>query len=137
MSIRDMRLLEFDEDAIRGAIGRCTRQATALGLSADAIETLEFVGDRQELVVQSRDGGHRRISALRTAELAALLIAYCAVLRVPVPRRATKRVEVTGDRVRISMTQVVVTAGDAVRGAALSAPTPQAQVPSSRAMVWE
>ena len=133
MSIRDCRLLEFDEGALRNALSHCARQAASLGINIDTVEKLEFVPDRQELVVHTWDGGERRTSTLRAAELAALLIAYCTILRVPVPRRARKRVEMTTDRLRISMSQMIETPGDAARGPAASTPT----VAPARAMLWE
>lgn len=135
MSIKDCRLLEFDEAALRGAFSRCARQAVSLGINADSIETLAFVADRQEVVVHTREGEQKRTSTLRTAELAALLIAYCAVLRVPVPRRPGKRIEITADRVRMSVSQMIETPGEAARG--VVAASPAAAPAPARAMLWK
>jgi len=107
MVVRDSRVLEFDADAIRDAVVRAGRKAPAPGGGAETIVRVDFSPDRQEIAVWYLAGGHQRSWVLTSEKICALLIAYCAAIRLPMPRWTVKRVSVVPDGVRMAMSHDV------------------------------
>ena len=102
-------MLEFDEAAVRDALRQCGRQASMLGICADTIDSVAFAVDTQEVVISFHANNVLSVQKLRAEQLAALMIAFCCALRVPVPRRAEKRLDITPGGLRIRFVITVQT----------------------------
>ena len=124
MPALEHRTVEFDSPAILHAFAAVPRISEAFGLRLGRIAGVEFQPDREAISVIDPDGAS--IAELRAESLAALLVAYCSRIKVPLPRFAQKSVEVTSR-------SVVLRVATAVRPYEPSAGV-QADFP--RAMVW-
>jgi hypothetical protein len=85
------RTVEFDSPAIIHALAAVPRMSQALGLSR--IARVEFQPDREAIRVIDPEGAS--VAELRAESLAALLVAYCSRIKVPLPRLGQKSVEIT------------------------------------------
>ena len=102
MSIQDTRGLTFDEDAVRDALLRCMGAKLSLGFHDLTAVSLEFLDGEQGIRIRSRDNTHQ-VRTLGHDEVLALLLAYCDLNRVPLPRCAEKRIRITSAEVTMVM----------------------------------
>jgi hypothetical protein len=93
MTVSEQRTVEFDSAAILQAFSVVRRVSEALGLQCDKIARVTFEPDRQAISVIAESG--LPVAELRAETLAALLIAYCSRIKIPLPRPAEKNVEIT------------------------------------------
>jgi len=98
--------------------------SAALGLRIGGISRIEFQPDREAISVI--DSAGTPVAELRAESLAALLVAYCSRIKVPLPRLGQKSVDVTSR-------SVVLRVATATRPD-LTASEVQSDFP--RAMVW-
>ena len=119
------RTVEFDSPTILHALTAVPRMSEALGLRPGKIERIEFQPDRGGIVPIDPEGAP--IAELRAESLAALLVAYCAYIKIPLPRLAQKSVEVTSR-------SVVLHVASASRP---YQPSTGVQADFPRAMVWK
>ena len=96
----------------------------ALGLRLGGISRIEFRPEQEAISVIDPSG--TPVAELRAESLAALLVAYCSRIKVPLPRLGQKSVEVTSR-------SVVLRVATATRPD-LAASDVQSDFP--RAMVW-
>ena len=89
MPVLEYRVVEFDGAAILRAIGAVPSIAEALGLYRGAVERIEFVPERGVIAFTKR--GHAAMAEIGAEALGALLVGYCACIKVPLPRRGQKR----------------------------------------------
>ena len=107
MPIRDSRVLEFDGEALRAAIMRCGKNMAPSGVCAENIDRLDFLPERQELVVWFSAGDRLQSCTWTADRICALVVAYCAAIRLPMPHGAAKRIEVGQNIVRMAMSHLV------------------------------
>ncbi|HEY6432536.1 MAG TPA: hypothetical protein VIZ17_11190 [Acetobacteraceae bacterium] len=93
MPVLEYRVVEFDGAAILRAIGAVPSIAEALGLYRGAVERIEFVPERGVIAFTKR--GHAAMAEIGAEALGALLVGYCACIKVPLPRRGQKKTEIT------------------------------------------
>jgi hypothetical protein len=79
----------------------------ALGLRTGRIARIEFQPEREAISVIDPDG--TPAAELKAEILAALLVAYCARIRIPLPRVGQKSVEVTSRSVVLRVATVTRT----------------------------
>ena len=87
------RTVEFDLSTILHAFATVPRMSEALGLRIGRIVGVEFHPDREAISVIDTD--EKPVAELSSETLAALLVAYCARIKIPLPRLGQKSVEVT------------------------------------------
>lgn len=102
MAVLEQRIIEFDSAAVMQAFTTVRRVSEALGLHADRIVRVEFQPDRAAVIVIDNDG--RPVAELRAESLAALLVAYCSRIKVPLPRAARKDIEISSRSVILRVT---------------------------------
>ena len=124
MPALEHRTVEFDSPAILHALAAVPRMSTALGLRLGGISRVEFQPDREAISVI--DSAGTPVAELQAESLAALLVAYCARIKVPLPRLGQKSVEVTSR-------SVVLRVATATRP---DLTTSEVQSDFPRAMVW-
>lgn len=124
MPALEHRTVEFDTPTILHAFAAVPRMSEALGLRPGRIGRIEFQPEREAISVIDPEG--EPVAELRAESLAALLVAYCSRIKVPLPRFGQKSVEVTSR-------SVVLRIATASRPDQPSAGT-QSAFP--RAMVW-
>lgn len=124
MAVLEQRVIEFDSAAVMQAFTTVRRVSEALGLHADRIVRIEFQPDRASVNAIDNDG--RSAAELRAESLAALLVAYCSRIKVPLPRAAQKNVEITSHSVILRVTTE----------SRPGAPTGGVRSDFPRAMVW-
>ena len=106
------------------AIEAAPRVAAALGLRAGQVCAVEFQPDNRAVVFIDASDTQRRTTVLAEG-LVALLVAYCARIRVPLPRHGQKAIDVMEGSVTLRI--VVEQAGGGKESAQLDYPG---------AMVW-
>ena len=124
MPALEHRTVEFDSPAILHAFAAVPRMSEALGLRLGGISRIEFRPEQEAISVIDPSG--TPVAELRAESLAALLVAYCSRIKVPLPRLGQKSVEVTSR-------SVVLRVATATRPE-LAASDIQSDFP--RAMVW-
>ena len=124
MPALEHRTVEFDSPAILHAFAAVPRMSEALGLRLGRISRIEFRPEQEAISVIDPAG--TTVAELRAESLAALLVAYCSRIKVPLPRLGQKSVEVTSR-------SVVLRVATATRPD-LAASDVQSDFP--RAMVW-
>lgn len=93
MPVLEYRVVEFDAPAILRAIVAVPSIAEALGLYRATVEHIEFAPEQGVITFTKRgDGPAAEIGA---EALGALLVGYCACIKVPLPRRGQKKTEIT------------------------------------------
>jgi len=102
MAVLEQRVVEFDSTAVIQSFAVVRRISEALGLRADRIVRVEFHPDRSAISLMDNDG--RLVAELRAESLAALLVAYCSRIKVPLPRAAQKNIEITSRSVLLRVT---------------------------------
>ena len=102
MAVLEQRVVEFDSTSVIQSFTVVRRISEALGLRADRIVRVEFHPDRSAVSLIDNDG--RLVAELRAESLAALLVAYCSRIKVPLPRAAQKDVEITSRSVILRVT---------------------------------
>jgi hypothetical protein len=90
MAIKEQRTIEFDALEVMRAIRLTPQVAYALGLQVVNVLAVEFQPD--DAVVLVLDNKRQVIVA---EALAALLVAYCSRISVPLPRNGSKTIDVT------------------------------------------
>jgi hypothetical protein len=118
------RTVEFDSPAILQAFAAVPRMSEALGLRLGRVSRVDFQPEREAITVIDPNG--TPVAELRAETLAALLVAYCSRIKVPLPRLGQKSVEVTSR-------SVVLRVATATRPDALVT-SDRSDFP--RAMVW-
>lgn len=93
MPVLEYRVVEFDAPAILRAIVAVPSIAEALGLYRTSVEHIEFVPERG--VIAFTKHGHVPMAEIGAEALGALLVGYCACIKVPLPRRGQKKTEIT------------------------------------------
>lgn len=124
MPALEHRTVEFDSPAILHAFAAVPRMSEALGLRLGRISRIEFRPEQEAISVIDPAG--TPVAELRAESLAALLVAYCSRIKVPLPRLGQKSVDVTSR-------SVVLRVATATRPD-LAANDVQSDFP--RAMVW-
>lgn len=102
MAVLEQRVVEFDSAAVIQSFTVVRRISEALGVRADRIVRVEFHPDRSVVSLIDNDG--RLVAELGAESLAALLVAYCSRIKVPLPRAAQKNVEITSRSVILRVT---------------------------------
>jgi len=102
VAVLEQRVVEFDSAAVIQSLAIVRRISEALGLHADRIVRVEFQPDRSVVSLIDNDG--RLVAELGAESLAALLVAYCSRIKVPLPRAAQKNVEITSRSVILRVT---------------------------------
>jgi hypothetical protein len=100
------RAVEFDSPAILHAFAAVPRMSAALGLRLGRISRVEFRPEQEAISVVDPDG--TPVADLRAESLAALLVAYCSRISVPLPRLGQKSVEVTPHNVVLRVARATV-----------------------------
>jgi hypothetical protein len=118
------RTVEFDSPAIMHAFAAVPRMSEALGLGPGRIARVEFQPDREAIRVIDPEGAP--VAELRAESLAALLVAYCSRIKVPLPRLGQKSVEVTSRSVVLRV----------ARASRPDQPSTELQSELPRAKVW-
>ncbi len=93
MPVLEYRVVEFDAPAILRAIVAVPSIAEALGLYRATVEHIEFVPERSVIAFTKR--GQVPAAEIGAEALGALLVGYCACIKVPLPRRGQKKTEIT------------------------------------------
>ncbi|HSU04643.1 MAG TPA: hypothetical protein VLI93_03650 [Acetobacteraceae bacterium] len=93
MPVVEQRSVEFDGDEILRALAAAPRVAEALGLRPGQVGWVDFQPDERAVVFRSNADPEKRVTVAAEA-LAALLVAYCARISVPLPRKGQKQLEV-------------------------------------------
>lgn len=116
MAIHDERRLRFGLDAIQiclqreGGITQALNLPSGSGLQRAVLAPETQTIEAQFVVLES--GRPRTVSArLTSAQIAALLIDYCAHLRIPLPRSTKKRIVVESTCVTITFAHTIDVAG--------------------------
>jgi hypothetical protein len=122
LAIREQRTLELDALEVLRAITMAPQVASALGLQV-AYEAVEFQPDEGAVVFVLDD--KRQVIAAEA--LAALLVAYCSKIGIPLPRNGSKTIDVTLHSVIL---QVVVETYPCERGLSFQMVRPP------RAVAW-
>jgi hypothetical protein len=101
MPIIDTRRVEFGSDALSIALEGCG--PGLLGLPKERPQEIRCLALEGALQVRyAATGGQAHL--VHGTELAALLIAYCRAVRIPLPIRATKSISVSESGVAMMMT---------------------------------
>lgn len=100
MAIKERRTLGFDAQEIVNAIKMVPQIASAIGLPSTNIMGVEFEPEAG-LIKFHYDDGERTLSA---EPIAAVLVAYCLRLNIPLPRYSEKSMEITTEEVMLTMT---------------------------------
>ncbi len=103
MPVLEYRVIEFDASAILRAIVAVPSIAEALGLYRATVERIEFAPEQGLIVVAKRGGAPA--AEIGAEALGALLVGYCACIKVPLPRRGQKKTEITS---RSALLQIAV-----------------------------
>lgn len=106
MPVIEQRSVNFDAAEILRAVEIASRVAEALGLRPGEISTVEFKPAEQ--LVRFAGSERRDQGRSITAEaLAAVLVAYCARIGVPLPRKGQKQLDIgaSGVTLRIAVEQ--------------------------------
>lgn len=102
MAISECRLIQFDSSSILRALTVVRRVTDALGLRACKIDRIKFQPDQKTVSVIDSHG--TAVAELASESLAAVLVAYCSRIKVPLPRAGRKTVEITPNGVVLRVT---------------------------------
>ncbi len=93
LPVIEQRSVNFDAAGILRAVEIASRVAEALGLRPGDVSTVEFQPDEQlvKFISPERPDHSRSITA---EALAAVLVAYCARIGVPLPRKGQKQLAI-------------------------------------------
>jgi hypothetical protein len=93
MPVLEYRVVEFDGAAILRALVVVPSIAEALGVDHTIVVRIKFVPERS--VIAFTRQGQVAPAEIAAEALAALLVGYCACIKVPLPRRGQKEIEIT------------------------------------------
>lgn len=93
MPVLEYRVVEFDGPAILRAIVVVPSIAEALGLDHARVARIDFAPERHAVAFMLQ--GQTAASEIPAEALSALLVGYCAYIKVPLPRRGQKEIEIT------------------------------------------
>ena len=102
------RSVAFDAREVMRAIAALPVLAGSLGLEAGHIRLVEFQPDQLAIVFAS-DDDEKRLTIIAAEALAALLVAYCADLAIPLPHQGQKTIRMTSDSVTLQVSVEVGT----------------------------
>ncbi len=98
MAVSESRIVTFDAAEVRCAVQAVPRLARALGLNQDSYAVVQFRPDERIIVFGAESGRTGETVTVSSEGLVALLVAYCSRVGIPLPRRATKNLDVLADR---------------------------------------
>lgn len=102
MAVSETRTLRFGPDEILKAVAGVAVAAAMAGAREGLFDRVEFIPGQQSLGLVPKDPEQETI-VIGADRLAVVLFAYCAVLRVPLPRLANKHIDVFEDHVRLTI----------------------------------
>lgn len=93
MAVSEHRSVEFDSSMLLQAFAAVPRMSGALGLPVGRMGRIDFQPDQAAISVLDKTGVP--IAELRAETLAALLVAYCSRIKIPLPRTGRKTIGIT------------------------------------------
>jgi hypothetical protein len=100
LTITEQRTVGFDATEILRALTVVPQAAKLLGASSNTVRGVEFLPDKAA-VLFTRSGDTTDTTVVAAEALAALLVAYCVTIRLPLPHAGKKQIVVEADQVTL------------------------------------
>ena len=117
MAIHDERRLKFGIDAVLSCLQGAGSVGQMLNLPSSGLNRAILLPATQtveaQYTVREGSGVRTTSSHLTSPQIAALLINYCVSLRIPLPRKSTKRIMIESSGVTITFEQTIDVGGPA------------------------
>jgi hypothetical protein len=103
LAVHDTRTITFDVNAFCDALVRCGRQAAKLGIRDAVDTTVQFDSKLQMVAIHCGAAHGNEVISVKGNDLVDLIVAYCSIIRVPLPALAQKKIKVVPDGIVMVM----------------------------------
>jgi hypothetical protein len=104
--LTERREVEFDAQALVGAVGASLRAAQAFGLPGLAPTNVRFFPREGQVEFLYGERHPQRAVRMTAEQLGAVLVSYCIRVKIPMPRRAEKGIRIEADVVILAFRTV-------------------------------